>query len=85
MASVEKISFDGKTKLGVNVSGIVGYAGTNYKDEVSLIQELFNYIAKGLNRGAIGLGGLYKIPEMKWTAKRILRLASFKSEMPTNC
>ena len=64
MASLEKINFDGRTELGVNVSGIVGYAGKNYKDDVLLIQGLFNYIAKGLNRGAIGLDGLYKIPEI---------------------
>ena len=54
MASLEKINFDGRTELGVNVSGIVGYAGKNYKDDVLLIQGLFNYIAKQ--------GFLIKIP-----------------------
>ncbi len=64
MVSVEKINMDGRLELGVNISGIVGYAGANDKDDVLLIQGLFQYIAKGLSPGSIGLGGLYKLPEI---------------------
>ena len=64
MASVEKINFDGRTGLGVNISSIVGAGGINDRDDVLVIQGLFNFIAKGLNPASVGLVGLYKIPDV---------------------
>lgn len=64
MAGTEIININGKTAFGVNVKGIVGYAGANLTEDVMLIQALFNYIAKGLFPEALGLGGDYKIPEI---------------------
>lgn len=58
------INLNGEKQLTLNLSGIVGNAGANRKDDVMLIQGLFNYIAKGLYPGAVGLGGDYKIPEI---------------------
>lgn len=55
---------DGRRDLTLNISGIVGFAGANNKDDVMLIQGYFNYIAKGLYPGAVGLGSEYKIPEI---------------------
>ena len=58
------INLNGERQLTLNISGIVGFAGANRKDDVLLIQGLFNYVAKGLHPGAVGLGGEYKIPEI---------------------
>jgi hypothetical protein len=61
---VEKLNVDRNIVLAVNISGIVGFAGANHKDDVLLIQGLFKYIAEGLHPSAVGLGGEYKIPEI---------------------
>lgn len=53
---------NGHRELTLNISGIVGFGGVNHKDDVLLIQGFFNYIAKGLYPGALGLGGNYKVP-----------------------
>ncbi len=58
------INLNGERQLTLNLSGIVGFGGANRKDDVMLIQGFFNYIARGLYPGAVGLGGDYKIPEI---------------------
>ena len=58
------VILNGEQELWLNISGIVGFAGQNRRDDVLLIQGFFNYIAMGLYPGAVGLGGLYKIPEI---------------------
>ncbi|MEO6589996.1 MAG: hypothetical protein ABIP06_11905 [Pyrinomonadaceae bacterium] len=58
------INLNGERQLTLNLSGIVGHAGANRKDDVMLIQGFFNYIAKGLYPGAVGLDGSYKIPQI---------------------
>lgn len=64
MAKTEVININGKTGFGVNVTGIVGFAGENRQEDVMLIQALFNYIANGLSPAAVGLGSKYRIPEI---------------------
>lgn len=64
---ITSINLNGERVLTVNVSGIVGFAGANHRDDVLLIQGLFQYIAAGLYPGALGLGGEYKIPEITGT------------------
>ena len=64
MAKLERANINGRMESAVNISGIVGHTGTNLRDDVMLIQGLFNYIAKGLTPQAVGLGGDYKIPEI---------------------
>ena len=64
MAKLERANINGRIESAVNISGIVGHTGTNYRDDVILIQGLFNYIANGLSPQAVGLGGDYKIPEI---------------------
>jgi hypothetical protein len=58
------INLNGERVLTLNVSGIVGFAGANYRDDVMLIQGLFKYISDGLYPEALGLGGNYKVPEI---------------------
>lgn len=64
MASIERVNINGRMESAVNISGIVGFAGMNQRDDVLFIQGLFNYIANGLYPGAVGLGGEYKVPEI---------------------
>jgi hypothetical protein len=64
MAKTEVINIEGKTELGVNVTDVVGMTGKNRREDIMLLQALFNYIAKGLHPGALGLGGDYNIPEI---------------------
>jgi hypothetical protein len=64
MAKIERANINGRMQSAVNVSGIVGFKGANFRDDVMLIQGLLNYIANGLHPGAVGLGGDYKIPEI---------------------
>lgn len=64
MARTKVININGEQQLCVNIAKIVGFAGANLKEDVMLIQALFNYIATGLYPGAVGLGGDYKIPEI---------------------
>ncbi|MGI8787375.1 MAG: hypothetical protein ACR2HG_06405 [Pyrinomonadaceae bacterium] len=60
----EWIILNNQKTLGLNISAIVGFAGVNLKDDVLLIQGFFNYIAKGFGAAAVGLGGVYKVPEI---------------------
>ena len=64
MAQFEEITINGKAQSGVNIKKTVGFAGPNLKEDVLLIQALFNYIAKGMFPEMVGLGGDYKIPEV---------------------
>lgn len=62
MARYASINIRGIVQSGVNIDKMVGFAGDNLREDVMLIQALFNYIAEGLAPGAVGLGGDYKIP-----------------------
>lgn len=64
MARMETININGNHALCVNIKDIVGLAGANLREDVMLIQTLFNYIAKGLRPESVGLGGNYNIPEI---------------------
>jgi hypothetical protein len=64
MAKTEVININGKTELGVNVTDVVGMTGANRREDIMLLQALFNYIAKGLYPQVLGLGGDYNIPEI---------------------
>ncbi len=64
MAKTEVININGKTELGVNVTDAVGMTGKNRREDIMLIQALFNYIATGLHPRDLGLGGDYKIPKI---------------------
>jgi hypothetical protein len=64
MAQFEEVIINGRSQSGVNIKKTVGYAGPNLKEDVLLIQALFNYIAKGMFPEMLGLGGDYKIPEV---------------------
>lgn len=65
MASFDLIRLpDGTTQSCVNIKKPVGHGGANLREDVLLIQVLFNYIAEGLSPSAIGLGGEYPVPEM---------------------
>lgn len=64
MAKTEVININGKTELGVNVTDIVGMTGANRREDIMLLQALFNYIAKGLHPRVLGLGGSYDIPDI---------------------
>jgi hypothetical protein len=64
MAQFEDVIINGRAQSGVNIKKIVGFAGPNLKEDVLLIQALFNYIAKGMFPEMLGLGGEYKVPEV---------------------
>jgi hypothetical protein len=64
MAKIESAFIDGKIDRAVNVSRAVGYGMENLRDDVMLIQGLFNYIANALSPQTIGLGGVYQVPEI---------------------
>lgn len=64
MAKIERANINGRMESAVNISGVVGFKGTNLRDDVMLIQGLFNYISNGLTPQAVGLVGDYKIPEI---------------------
>jgi hypothetical protein len=55
---------NGQRELTLNLSGIVGFAGANRRDDVLLIQGFFNYIANGLQPNAIGLGADHQVPRI---------------------
>jgi hypothetical protein len=64
MAKTEVININGKTELGVNVTDVVGMTGKNRREDIMLLQALFNYIATGLHPRVLGLGGSYNIPDI---------------------
>ena len=64
MAQFEQINIHGNIQQGVNIRKIVGFAGANLKEDLLLIQALFNYIAKGMFPELLGLGGDNNIPEI---------------------
>lgn len=80
MAKTEVININGKTQFGVNVTDIVGMTGANRREDLMLIQALFNYIAKGLGPQLLGLGGDYNIPEINgdWDADTSLAICEFQ-------
>ena len=62
MAHLEFISFGGDVQIGVNISKTVGSRATNLREDVALIQALFNYIADGSGPETLGFFGVGKIP-----------------------
>ena len=65
MASFDLIYLaDGSMQSCVNVKKPVGTGGANLREDVLLIQVLFNYIAEHLTPGSIGLGKEYAVPEI---------------------
>ena len=54
MAKIESFNLDGKQQTGINLSKAVGIGGPNLRDDVMVVQALFNYIAAGTRPGAIG-------------------------------
>lgn len=66
MVAIGNVNIDGELVSVVNISQPVGFIKDrgNLREDVLLIQGLFNYISRGLYPGAVGLGGEYKIPRM---------------------
>lgn len=66
MVAIASVNIDSGLVSAVNISQPVGFVKGrgNLREDVLLIQVLFNYISRGLSPGAVGLGGEYKIPAM---------------------
>ena len=61
MAQFETINFDnGKVERGINIGKVVGWAGADLKEDVMLIQTVFEYISTGLSPHVFGLDHQFK-------------------------
>jgi hypothetical protein len=69
MAKIETVNMDGREMSALNISRVVGFPrkgddNSNQRDDILVIQGFFNYIAKGLQPEALGLGNGYVVPQI---------------------
>lgn len=61
MAQFEMINFDnGNLQQGINIRKVVGWAGANLKEDVMLIQTVFEYISTGIGPHSLNMDHQFK-------------------------
>jgi len=81
MAQLNWINILGRSKIGVNLTDIVGPGAPNKPDDVALIQALLRYIATALGKDAIGLNDGWPRPKPtgKWEPVTALAVQGYKA------
>ena len=82
MAQLNYINIAGHSRIGVNLTDIVGPGAPNKPDDVALIQALLRYIGKALGKDAMGVLDAWPLPKTtgRWDTTTEIYVRGYKAE-----